>query len=299
MDSIAYLPAKTIVTKAKNSDAWFGAEYNMNIYRGCCHGCIYCDSRSDCYRNEDFDRVKPKKDALSIIRHDLAAKRKKGVVATGAMSDPYNPHEKALRLTEGALALLAQQGFGVAIATKSDLVTRDIGLLREINARMPVLVKITITTPDNALAAKIEPHAPPPSSRFHALGALSAAGIFCGVLLMPTLPFITDGEGDIRRLALLAKAHGASFVYPSFGVTLRDNQREYYYARLDEHFPGLRGRYQRQYGEQYACGSPHAKQLQGAFREACAEAGLLYRMRDIIAAYQAPFSQEQTTLFQW
>ena len=128
-----YIPAKTIVNRTKDP-GWFGTEYNMNIYRGCCHGCIYCDSRSDCYRNDDFDQVKAKADALRIIRDDLARKANPGVVATGSMSDPYNPFERDLLLTRRALILLEAYGFGAAIATKSDLITRDIDMGRIIAA---------------------------------------------------------------------------------------------------------------------------------------------------------------------
>jgi DNA repair photolyase len=152
-----YISAKTIVTSTKNS-AWFGVEYNMNIYKGCCHGCIYCDSRSDCYRLDDFDRVRTKENALSIIRDELRRKSKTGVVGTGAMSDPYNPFEEELQLTRHSLELINAYKFGVAIATKSPLVTRDIDILRNIKEHSPTLVKITITTVNDELCKKIEPN---------------------------------------------------------------------------------------------------------------------------------------------
>jgi DNA repair photolyase len=147
MDTI---PAKTLLTRTK-STAWFGAEYNMNIYRGCCHGCIYCDSRSDCYRETDFARVKAKANALTILRDNLRGKVKPGVVSTGAMSDPYNPHEAREKLTRSALELLSAYGFGVAIATKGALVARDTDILNEIREHAPVLVKLTVTTADDNL----------------------------------------------------------------------------------------------------------------------------------------------------
>ena len=151
-----YIGAKTIVTKTKDS-RWFGIDYNMNIYKGCCHGCVYCDSRSDCYQIQDFDRVRAKEDAIRIIRDDLRRKVKTGVVGTGAMSDPYNPFEKELKLTRHALELVDAFGFGAAIATKSHLMMRDMDILESIKDHSPVLCKVTVTTADDDLAKKIEP----------------------------------------------------------------------------------------------------------------------------------------------
>lgn len=290
------IPAKTIVTRTKNSE-WFGAEYNMNIYRGCTHGCIYCDSRSECYGNVQFHQVKAKENALAIIQRELSGKRKKGIVATGSMSDPYNFREREYMLTRQALILLARHGFGAAIATKSPLVTRDIDVLREIQANAPVLVKLTITTPDDALSKKIEPGARTSSQRFAAIRSLAEAGITCGVLLMPVLPFITDKEDSITELVYQAHQNGARFIYPAFGVTLRDVQRDYFYAQLDARFPGLRERYAYQYGGMYSCGSPNAKALWQAFTNACHATGMLYKMSDIIAEYQKGYQQKQVNLF--
>ena len=291
------IPAKTIVSGYRKNNRWFGMHYNMNIYKGCCHGCIYCDSRSDCYRVDDFDRVRVKSDALRVIRDDLQSKRRTGVVATGAMSDPYNPFEKELLLTRHALELLSAFGFGVGIATKSPLITRDIDVLQEIAARSPVLCKVTVTTADDALARKLEPHAPPPSARLDAIAKLSDAGLFAGVLLLPVLPFITDSEDSVRTLVRRAQECGARFVYAWFGVTLRSNQRQYFYDRLDEQFPGLRARYCSAFGERYECVSPRAQLLLDVFASECRESGLYYRMSDIIRAYQAPYAEPQLRLF--
>ena len=294
MDTI---PAKSIVTRTKDS-GWFGTEYNMNIYRGCCHGCIYCDSRSDCYRIEEFDRVRAKADALRIIRDDLRRKVKAGVVATGSMSDPYNPFETREQLTRHALELLDAYGFGVAIATKGTLVVRDTDILQSIAGRAPVLVKITITCVDDALAAKLEPGAPPPSERFRALRELSRAGIFCGVLLMPVLPFLEDSEENVLGVLRQASASGARFVYPAFGMTMRAGQREWFYRQLEERFPGegLAVRYQARYGGRYQCTSPRAKLLWEAFQAECEKLGMLYRMTDIIRAYRQGYAV-QLSLF--
>lgn len=194
-----YIPAKTIVNRTKDP-SWFGTEYNMNIYRGCCHGCIYCDSRSECYHNDNFDQVKAKADALRIIRDDLAHKAKVGVVATGSMSDPYNPFEEELQLTRRALTLLEAYGFGVAIATKSGLIVRDIDVLASIHRTMPVICKITLTTCDDVLASQVEPYAPSPSLRLAAAEHLSTAGLFTGILMMPILPFLEDNPENIREI---------------------------------------------------------------------------------------------------
>ncbi len=292
------VPAKTILQRNK-STAWFGCEYNMNLYRGCCHGCLYCDSRSDCYHVEQFDTVRAKENALAILRDELARKTHTGVVATGAMSDPYNPFEGTQLLTQHALSLLHAYGFGVAISTKSDLITRDIDLLRMLAAQSPVLCKITITTGDDALAAQLEPHAPVSSRRFAALEQLSAAGIFSGLLLMPVLPFLEDTDENILSIVQRAAAAGARFIYPAFGVTMRAGQREYFLNGLDAAFPGqsLGQKYRSRYGTRYFCGSPRARHLWEIFCAACQKQGLLYDMPDIIRAYRAGYETQQLSLW--
>ena len=214
---IQYIPAKTIVTKTKTS-TWFGIDYNMNIYKGCCHGCIYCDSRSDCYRIQDFDQVRAKEDALRIIRDDLRRKVKKGVVGTGAMSDPYNPFEKELNLTRHSLELVDAFGFGAAIATKSTLLLRDADILECIRDHSPVLCKVTVTTMDEELACRIEPGAALPSRRMDLVSHLRARGIFAGILLMPVLPFLEDSQENILAIVRAARQAGARFIYPAFGT---------------------------------------------------------------------------------
>lgn len=284
--------AKTIVTRTKSRE-WFGADYNMNIYRGCSHGCIYCDSRSECYGNDRFDTVRAKKDALTIIGRELAGKRKKGVVATGAMSDPYNPAEREQKLTRGALELIGRNWFGVAIATKSDLICRDIDVLQAISKNAPVIAKITVTTCDDVLCKKVEPYAPVATKRFDAVEQLAAAGVFSGILLMPVLPFLEDTEENILQIVRRASECGAQFVYASMGVTLRDIQREWYYSKLDGLFPGVSQKYRGQYGSAYHCGSPKAKKLYEVFAEECEKQGVLYKMHDIIDAYQSRYSEKQ------
>ena len=295
-NEIEYVPAKTLITAHKNHPHWFEYDYNMNIYRGCCHGCIYCDSRSDCYRIEDFDRVRVKENALQTINSDLLSKRKSGIVATGSMSDPYNPLEKTLNLSRGALELFNRYLYGAAIFTKSNLIARDTDILSEISSHSSVLCCISITCASDDLSRKIEPHAPPSSARFAAVRALSDAGIYVGVLLSPILPFITDDNENIRTTVKMARDAGAKFVYSTLGVTLRANQRKYYYDRLDELFPGVKYRYLRGYENRYVCNSRDIPGTQKIFAEQCAGTEMVYKMRDIIKGYRG-HEPEQLSLF--
>lgn len=294
--SIPTIPAKTIVTKNKTT-AWFGSDYTMNIYKGCSHGCIYCDSRSACYHVENFDTVRVKENALEIIENELRRKVKTGVIGTGSMSDPYNPYEKKLELTREALKLICIYGFGVAIATKSDLITRDIDLLKKIQTFAPVISKITITTSNDAVAKKIEPYVSPSSKRFEAIGKLSEAGIFTGVLMMPILPFIEDTGENIYEIVNRAADCGAKFIYPALGMTMRLGQREYFYAQLDKHYPGLSEKYMSAYSNNYQCSSPQAKKLWKIFSSECKRHGILYEMPAIIRAYQKGYTHTQLSLF--
>lgn len=294
-----YVPAKTIVTKTKSSADWFGIDYNMNIYRGCCHGCIYCDSRSDCYGIDQFDKVRVKEDALRIIRDELRRKVKKGVVGTGAMSDPYNPFEKESELTRHALELIDAFGFGAAVATKSALLKRDMDVLLGIKEHSPVICKVTVTTTDNHLAKKIKPHVSLPSERLELIEALRNNGIFTGILMMPILPLLEDNEENIRSIVNAAHATGANFIYPSFGVTLRNNQREWFFDRIKEQFPeqDLVASYIRRYGNSYGCTSPHVKKLWAIFTKECERFGILYKMPDIIHSYKKNYEITQLSLF--
>lgn len=273
-------------------------DYNMNIYKGCCHGCIYCDSRSDCYGVDRFDQVRAKENALEIIRNDLRRKTRRGVVGTGAMSDPYNPFERKLKLSRHALELCDAFEFGAAIATKSSLLERDIDVLQSIADHSPVLLKITVTTAEDDLAAKIEPRVSRPSDRFGTMKKLSAAGLYTGILLMPVLPFIEDNRDNIGEIIRRAEEAGARFIYPAFGMTLRGNQRVWYYQKLDELFPGegLIEAYQKKYGEYYECISPNARKLWEYFSEECRKRQIVYRMEDIISQYKRPYKVTQMTL---
>lgn len=292
-----FIPAKTIVSGYSSGKNWFGNNYNMNIYKGCSHGCIYCDSRSDCYRVENFDQVRGKANALEIIEGDLRSKRRTGVIGTGAMSDPYNPKEQEHLLTRGALKLLDKYRFGISICTKSDLVTRDIDILKEIKKHSPVLVKITITAWDDDLCRKIEPNAPVPSKRFAALKELAGQGIHTCILLMPVLPFLEDTEENIAGIVGRANECGVNYIFPGFGVTLRQNQRVWYYDQLDRLYPGLKEKYIRQYGNTYSCNSPRTRKLWDLFKTECVKRGILYRMDDIIRTYKKGYGVCQLSLF--
>lgn len=292
-----FIPAKTIISSYVANNTWFGLNYNMNIYKGCCHGCIYCDSRSECYHVENFDEVRAKENTLAIIERDLKSKRKTGVVGTGAMSDPYNTFEKEYQLTRGALSLINNYRFGVSIATKSDLITRDIDVLKEIQVHSPVLIKISITTCDDDLCKKIEPKVAISSKRFAAVKELSGQGIFTGILLMPVLPFLEDNEENISGIIRFAHESGAKFIYPGFGVTLRQNQRAWYYKKLDEKFPYIKQKYVQQFGNVYECHSPKAEALRQLFQKECDSYGMLYKMEDIIKGYRQGYGGTQLSLF--
>ncbi len=287
-----FVSVKTMISKTKDT-RWFGTDFNMNIYRGCSHGCIYCDSRSECYHVEDFDRVRAKSECLKILELELSKKRTAGVIGTGAMSDPYNPFEKEYELTRGALQLIDQYEFGVAIATKSPLICRDIDVLQRIQRHSPVLVKMTITAADDLLSRKVEPRVAPSSERFEAIHQLRQAGICTGLLLMPILPFIEDQPENILSIVAQASSAGAQFIYPGFGVTLRQNQRDYYYKALDKEFPGIRGQYEHTFGEAYSCNARNAKALYSLFAKACQEKGIAYKMKDIISLYRSPYENRQ------
>lgn len=295
-----YIPAKHILLRSK-STAWFGTDHTVNLYRGCCHGCLYCDSRSDCYRNPDFDRVTAKSNALRILRDELARKVRPAFIAMGAMSDPYNPFEEELLLTRHALELIDAYDCGVSVDTKSDLIVRDIDLYQSIQAHSPVICKLTVTTVDEDLAAKVEPRAPSPARRLAAVRSLAQAGLFCGVLLMPVLPFLEDRPEQVLSVVDRSADAGAKFIYPGFGVTMRQGQREYFLRELDRAFPGehLSRRYLARYGDRYRCPSPRARELWEVFAARCRERGLLYQMPHIVSAATRGYGDRQLTFFDY
>ena len=235
-----FIKSKTILSKVKYGNEWFGIDYNMNLYRGCSHGCIYCDSRSNCYHIDNFDVPKGKENALILLENELSKKKDKGVIGIGSMSDTYNPFEKEYEQTRGALKIISKYNFGVSIDTKSDMILRDIDLLKEINLKNNVIVKFTITTSSDELSKMIEPNVCVSSKRFQAIKILSDNGIFAGIMMNPVLPFITDSEENIKKIVKLAHESGAKFIHTYMGMTLRENQRDYYFKKLDILFPGLK-----------------------------------------------------------
>ncbi len=272
---------KTILSKAVKSHYWFDYDYNMNLYRGCSHGCIYCDSRSACYGIIDFEKIIVKDDALEILEAELSRKRKSSIIGVGSMSDPYNPREETEMITRGALKLIEKYGHGIIIMTKSTLMSRDIDLFKKINKTQPVICMISISTMDDELAKQIEPNVSKPSERLKAIEELSESGIVTGVLLMPTLPFLTDSSENIIDAVNSAKEAGARFIYPSFGVTLRGNQRNYYYEKLNEKFPGVKDKYNEKFGEKYYCGSINTDELRKVLIKRAEELEIDYEISKI------------------
>ena len=272
---IKEIQAKTLLVRVKGPDDWFGLYYNMNLYRGCQHQCIYCDSRSECYQIEDFDHdVLVKANAIDLLRRELAGKRVTGTIGTGSMNDPYMPLEAEVRLTRHALEVIAESGFPVHVITKSDLVLRDIDLLEEISRKTYAAVTFTVTASVDSLSKRLEPGAPVSSRRLAALQTLNQHGILVGAALMPVLPFIEDTEENIREIVRRAHAAGAKYILPAFGMTLRDRQRLYYYAKLDLLFPGLRRRYEKTFGGHYSAPARNARYLEQVFAEMCQELGI-------------------------
>lgn len=287
-----FIPTKTILQKASHGEEWFGIDYNMNLYKGCCHKCIYCDSRSNCYQIEHFDKVRAKQNEIEILRQELRSKRKKGVIGIGAMSDTYNPFEKEYQITRKALELILYYNFGVSIETKSNLIVRDIDILKEINKKANIILKFTITTADDSLSRKIEKNVCISSERLKAMKQLSDQGLFVGTLLTPIIPFITDSEENIKEVIRLSAENGAKFVFSMGGVTLRENQREYFFQELDKSFPKLKEKYIETFGNKYFCNSLN-KNWKKVFEKECNKYGLLYKMEDIIKAYKKNDKIEQ------
>jgi DNA repair photolyase len=290
--TVREIEAKVLLSHVKQPDRWFGLKYNMNLYRGCQHRCIYCDSRSECYGIDHFDsEVLIKVNAPGLLREELASKRVKGVIGLGSMNDPFMPLEREIDLTGRALAIIAEFGFPVHVITKSDLVLKDLETLRAIS-RVYATVSFTITTADDALAAQVEPRAPRPAARFAAMRALAEAGIQTGVTLMPVLPFIEDNEENLTAIVEGAAASGATYILPWMGMSLRDRQRAYYYRQLDRRFPGLRARYERTYGDRYACDVPHAARLYRHLETLCERHGIALHLPPY-----APQAARQLSLF--
>lgn len=272
----------------------------MNIYRGCTHGCIYCDSRSKCYGfTHEFEDIEVKINAPQLLERALKSKRKRCMIGTGAMCDPYLHIEESLKLTRKCLELIDQYEYGVAVQTKSTRVLRDMDLLKSINDKTKAVVQMTMTTYDETLCKILEPNVSTTKERFEALLQFKEAGIPSIVWLTPILPFINDTEENIRGiLEYCVKAGVKGIICFGMGVTLRDGDREYFYKALDKHFPGVKNKYIRTYGNAYDIPSPNNEKLLGIFKEVCVKNGMMYQIKECFQyLHEFPEKYEQMSLF--
>lgn len=278
------------------------ASNGMNLYRGCSHGCIYCDSRSKCYHMEhDFEDIEIKGNAIELLENSLKRKRKKCMLSTGSMTDPYIPLESKIGNVRKALALANKYGFGFTLITKSDRVLRDLDLLKSINDKTKCVVQMTLTTYDEDLCKKIEPNVSTTKERFEALKKLNEAGIPTIVWLCPILPFINDTEENIRGIleyCIEAKVYGVI----CFGMvlTLREGNREYFYSQLDRLFPHMKEKYIRTYGMQYQLSSPKHNELMKLFHQICEGSGIMHnnsKIFEYLYSFEEKNSPIQLNLF--
>ena len=269
------------------------AKNGMNLYRGCSHGCIYCDSRSKCYHMEhDFEDIEIKANAIELLENALKRKRVKCMLGTGSITDPYIPLESKIGNVRKALALADQYGFGFTLITKSDRVLRDLDLLKAINDKTKCVVQMTLTTYDEDLCRKIEPNVSTTKERFEALKKLHEADIPTVVWLCPILPFINDTEENIRGIleyCIEAKVYGV--ICFGMGLTLREGNREYFYNQLDRLFPHMKERYMRLYGTQYQVNSPKNNALMKVFHQICEGNGIVHDNAEIFA-YLSGFEEK-------
>lgn len=272
----------------------------MNIYRGCTHGCIYCDSRSKCYGfTHEFEDIEVKINAPQLLEKALKSKRKKCMIGTGAMCDPYLHIEENLKLTRKCLELIDQYEYGVAVQTKSTRVLRDMDLLKSINDKTKAVVQMTMTTYDETLCKILEPNVSTTKERFEALLQFKEAEIPTVVWLTPILPFINDTEENIREiLEYCVEAGVKGIICFGMGVTLRDGNREYFYKALDKHFSGMKNKYIRTYGNAYDIPSPNNKKLLEIFKEVCEKNGMMYQIKECFQyLHEFPQKYEQMSLF--
>lgn len=277
------------------------AKNGMNIYRGCLHGCIYCDSRSLCYQmNHKFEDIEVKANAVELLENALRRKRNKCMIGTGAMSDPYMPIEEKLGNMRKCLEVIERYGFGVTMITKSTKVLRDLDLLKKINEKSKCVVQMTLTTYDEDLCRIVEPNVETTYERFRALEILRDNGIQTVVWLCPILPFINDTEENIRGiLDYCVRAKVKGIINFDMGVTLRDGNREYFYKKLDEHFPGLKEKYIRMYGNSYQLSSPNSRQLNMIYKSECIKNGIMCDVNECfeyLNKYEDKYGGEQISL---
>lgn len=269
------------------------AKNGMNLYRGCSHGCIYCDSRSNCYHMEHaFEDIEVKENAIELLRDALTRKRKKCMIGTGSMTDPYIPLEMKLGNVRKTLELVYEYGFGFTVITKSNRILRDLDLLQKINEKTKCVVQMTLTTCDEDLCRKIEPNVSTTEERFEVLKTLRDCGIPTVVWLSPILPFINDTEENISGIldmCVEAKVYGV--ICFGMGLTLREGNREYFYEQLDRLFPGLKEQYIRTYGDQYMIESGNSQKLMRLFHRKCEKYGIVHD-NDQIFRYLSAFEEK-------
>ena len=288
-----FVEAKGILT---GSGEWGG----MNIYRGCTHGCIYCDSRSRCYQfTHPFEDIEVKQNAPELLEAALRSKRRKIMIGTGSMSDPYMHCEEQLRLTRRCLQIISKYGFGAAIQTKSDRILQDIDLLDEINRKAKCVVQMTLTTYDDELCRIVEPNVCNTKRRIEVLKEMQNRGIPTVVWLCPILPFINDSEENVGRILDECVRVGVKgIVCYGMGLTLREGDREYYYAALDRHFPELKQKYISTYGNAYEVPSLNSNKLMGLFKDVCKRNNILCTPEDCFAYMrELPPKEKQMSLF--
>ncbi|MBR5048564.1 MAG: radical SAM protein [Erysipelotrichaceae bacterium] len=288
-----FVEAKTILS---GSNGFCG----MNIYRGCSHGCVYCDSRSKCYQFiHPFEDIEVKQNAPELLEVALRSKRKKCMIGTGSMSDPYMHCEEKLRLTRRCLEVIRKYGFGAAIQTKSDRILQDIDLLDEINRTAKCVVQITLTTYDDELCRLLEPNVCNTKRRIEVLEKMQERGIPTVVWMTPILPFINDTAENVTAILNECARVGVKGVIDfGMGLTLREGDREYYYQALDRHFPGMKQRYISRYGNAYELPSPNAAELREVFRKICRDNGMLSSPEECFRyMYEFPEKNEQMSMF--
>ncbi len=285
-----------------NAKGILSASNGMNLYRGCTHGCIYCDSRSSCYHMEhDFEDIEVKANAIGLLETALHRKRKKCMLATGSMTDPYIPLEQELGHVRKALSLAYRYGFGFTLITKSSRVLRDLDLLKAINEQTKCVVQMTLTTFDEDLCRKLEPNVSTTRERFDTLLRLRETGIPTVVWLCPVLPFINDTEENIRGvLQYCIDAGVRGVICFGMGMTLREGSREYFYQQLDRLFPGMKERYIRTYGTRYILNSPNHQPLMAMYHRICAAHGIMHDNDQIfsyLTAFEDKRGQAQLSIF--
>lgn len=273
---------------------------SMNIYRGCLHGCIYCDSRSHCYQfTHPFEDVEIKDNAPELLENILRTKKNKIMISTGAMSDPYQPYEKQLQLTRKCLELIDHYGFGATIITKSDLVLRDIDLFESINNKSKAVLQMTLTIADEELSKVLEPNVCTSKHRFEVLKEFQKRGIPTIVWITPLLPYLTDTKENMETLLNYCIDAGVKgIICPSVGLTLRDGNREYYYKALDHYYPGLSDIYKKKYGNSYQVISDNNNELMKFFHETCEKHGIMHNVKECFYyTSEFPEKYKQLSLF--